>query len=167
MGRSAGDQAFEEAFDDLLNRAVRAARKILGDIAAAEDVAAEAMARAYAQWPKIADLDYRGAWVARVAANLAIDVTRRRPAWLSAPAARSTEDASVERLAVLAAVRRLPRRQREVITLSYLTDTAEADVARVLGISVGTVKQHLHRGLISLRKTLGAESEEFRLAPVD
>lgn len=164
MGRSLGDDGFEEAFDDLLNRAVRAARRILGDLPASEDVAAEAMARAYAQWPKIKDLDYRGAWVARVAANLAIDVTRRRPAWMSATAARSTEDASVERLAVLAAVRRLPRRQREVIALSYLSDVAEADVARVLGISAGTVKQHLHRGLESLRKTLGPDSEEFRLA---
>ena len=50
----------------------------------------------------------------------------------------------------------LPRRQREVLVLRYLADRSEADTARALGTSVGTVKRHAHRGLASLRTSLEA-----------
>ena len=56
---------FEEAFDQLFGRAFRVARRILGDDAAAEDVAAETMARAYAHWAKIAHEPRREGWVVR------------------------------------------------------------------------------------------------------
>ena len=55
----------------------------------------------------------------------------------------------------MAALRRLPRRQREVVTLRYLADVPEAEVARLLGISAGSVKTHASRGLAALR--LGLE----------
>ena len=169
MGKVRGrDTTFEEAFDDLLGRALAAARRILGDTPRAEDVAAEALARTYARWDSVRDLPYREAWVVRVAANLAIDVLRKRQAVVPERFVRSTEDASVDRLAVLAAVRRLPRRQREVIVLAYLSDVAEADVARVLGISNGTVKTHLHRGLIALRKAMSVDIDgEARFVAAD
>ena len=48
----------------------------------------------------------------------------------------------------------LPRRQREVIALRHLVDLSEREVASVLGISAGAVKQHLHRGLASVRGRL-------------
>lgn len=162
------DESFEAAFDHLLARALAAARRILGDTPRAEDVAAEALARTFARWDTVRDLPYREAWVVRVAANLAIDVVRKRqtPVHPGAVVA-STEDASVDRLAVLSAVRRLPRRQREVIVLAYLSDVAEADVARVLGISNGTVKTHLHRGLSALRKSLTVDTEELHFAAAD
>jgi RNA polymerase sigma-70 factor (ECF subfamily) len=163
------DQEFEEAFDELLGRALAAARRVLGRTPAAEDAAAEAMARAYAHWPKIAELPHRGPWVMRVATNVAFDVLRRQPGpAVSGPSASPDgADASVDRLALLAAVRRLPRRQREVVALSYLSDVPEADVAKVLGISCGSVKTHLHRGLAALRRTLGPDSEEAGLAVFD
>ena len=168
MSAAGRDEGFEAAFDDLLSRALSAARRILGPGAAAEDVAAEAMARTYAHWPKVSGLAYREAWVVRVAANLAIDVIRRRRSQLETPAiVPSSENATVERMALLAAVRRLPRRQREVVVLSYLSDIAEADVARLLGISNGSVKTHLHRGLAALRTNLGAEPEERSLVVCD
>lgn len=158
------DEAFEQAFDDLLSRALSAARRIVGHGPAAEDVAAEAMARTFAHWPTVGALPYREAWVVRVAANLAIDCVRRRVVPPGPEGWHAPEDAAVERLTLLGAVGKLPRRQREVIVLSYLSDIAEGDVARLLGISNGSVKTHLHRGLAALRTTLSVASEEPRLA---
>jgi RNA polymerase sigma factor (sigma-70 family) len=66
----------------------------------------------------------------------------------------------VLRLALVAALIRLPRRQRETIVLRYLCDLPEADAALALGVSAGTVKTHLHRALASLRANIGAEFEE-------
>ena len=56
-------------------------------------------------------------------------------------------------------LRSLSRRQREVVALRYLADLPEADVARALGCSVGTVKQHASRGLAALRVALGPTSD--------
>lgn len=151
---------FEGAFDNLFPRAFRLARRILGDPAAAEDVAAEALARTYAHWNKVASLPYRDGWVLRVATNLAIDRLRRHPADRPVPPALLAEDALVLRLALTAALRDLPRRQRQAIALHYLAELTDAEVAQALGISTGTVKTHIHRGLQSLRDRLGTELGE-------
>jgi DNA-directed RNA polymerase specialized sigma24 family protein len=55
----------------------------------------------------------------------------------------------------------LPRRQRESLALRYLCDVPEHEVARTLGISVGSVKRHVHRGVQALRMKLGPELEGF------
>lgn len=67
---------------------------------------------------------------------------------------------ALERHGLVAALHRLPRRQREVLALRYLADLPEADVAAQLRTSVGTVKQHAHRGIARLRQELGLETEE-------
>jgi RNA polymerase sigma factor (sigma-70 family) len=64
-------------------------------------------------------------------------------------------DAAVTRLALAQALRRLPRRQRDVVVLRYLADLSEADVAESLGVSAGSVKQHAHRAVNALRRALG------------
>lgn len=61
------------------------------------------------------------------------------------------------RIVLSDALARLPRRQREVVALRYLADLSEAQVAASLGISTGSVKTHLHRGLISLRGRLAVD----------
>lgn len=155
-------ESFEVAFDGLFDRAYRLAYRILGDGPAAEDVAAEALARAYADWAKISDLDYRDAWVMRVASNLAIDVTRRKPRHQRAPAASSMDEQVVLRVALGAALRALPKRQRESVSLRYLADLREAEVASLLGVSVGSVKTHVSRGLASLRAQFGDSFKEAR-----
>jgi RNA polymerase sigma factor (sigma-70 family) len=68
------------------------------------------------------------------------------------------------RLALGAALRGLPRRQREVVSLRYLADISEADVAQSLGISLNSVKKHTARGMTALRSRLGAEWQEDTLA---
>src|SRR5688572_3065942 len=94
------DESFEEAFDLLFPRARRLAYRMLGDAAAAEDVAAEALARAYANWGKLRDLAHRDGWVLRVATNLAVDSTRKRRALLPAPARHELDDDTAVRLAL-------------------------------------------------------------------
>lgn len=146
---------FAGAFDGLHARAYRVAHRLLGSRAEAEDVASEALARAYLAWPRIAE--YADAWVSRVAANLAVDTIRKR---------RRHQDQTVDeqaapdpyvdrRLDLYRALRSLSRRQREVVVLRFLGDLSEQDVATALQCSVGTVKTHASRGLATLRLSLG------------
>jgi RNA polymerase sigma factor (sigma-70 family) len=71
--------------------------------------------------------------------------------------AASAEDgvlAGAEGAAVVAALRRLPARQRECLVLRYYADLSEAEIASTLGISNGSVKTHVHRGLAALSHLL-------------
>jgi RNA polymerase sigma factor (sigma-70 family) len=152
---------FEEAFDDLFARAFRVARRILGDAATAEDVAAEALARAFAHWRRIGDQPWREGWVVRVATNLALDVARGRNRMTEADVGeegREDDDVAI-RLALVDAMARLPKRQREVVALRHLAGLSEAETAAALKVSAGSVKTHLHRGLAALRSRLGPEAQ--------
>lgn len=60
-----------------------------------------------------------------------------------------------EHQVVLAALRSLPERQREVLALRYYLDLSEAEIAETLGIAAGTVKTHAQRGLTALHASLG------------
>lgn len=130
----------------------RAAFRLVGTRSDAEDVAIEAVARAQARWDEVAG--YPEAWVVRAATNLALDQVRRgRPRLLSARP--EAPDHSVEhRLDLLAALRYLSRRQLEVVLLRYVGDCSEREVAALLGISTGSVKQHASRGLAALRSRM-------------
>ena len=59
---------------------------------------------------------------------------------------------------VLAALRQLPDRQREVLVLRYYADLSEAQIAEAIGISRGAVKSHASRGMAALRTTLEQSS---------
>ena len=144
---------FEEAFDDCYRVAYRAAYRLLGSRDDANDAAQEAMTRAYVRWSRIRE--YPEPWVARVAMNLAIDTIRKRARRSAGqPDHVSVDDRHEERLDLANALARLPRRQRDVVALRFLADRTEDDVAGALGISIGTVKQHAHRGLETLRQSL-------------
>lgn len=158
---------FGDAFADLAVVAHRVAYRLLGDRAEAEEVAQEALVRAYLRWRRVAP--YAEAWVARVAANLALDRHRRRARQrrhdvqvTTAARSHAPDVASglVDRLDLVEGLRRLPRRQREVVALRYLADVSESETARLLGCTTGTVKTHAHRGLAALRLGLGQPSPD-------
>lgn len=159
MSTSSHPTDFEGAFDELFRRAFVVGRRILGDEASAEDVAAEAMARAFAHWRKIGDQPWREGWVVRVTTNLALDVARKRSRMSdSAPLEQGADDDDVAvRLALVEAMARLPKRQREVVALRHLGGLSEKECAEALRVSTGSVKTHLHRGVAALRSRLGAE----------
>lgn len=148
---------FDDCFPVLGALAYRVGYRLLGDRGDAEEVAQETLARAYVRWRRVRH--YAEAWVVRVATNLSLDRIRRRR--FSAPApfdatdqpANAISDIHIaERLDLARELDRLPRRQRQVVALRYLADLPEADVARTLGCSVGSVKRHAHRGLTALRQ---------------
>ncbi len=158
MGAEQGvEERFVAAFGRLYPKARRVAYRVLGDVCAVEDVAAEALARAYAQWERIESLPWLEGWVLRVTANLALDIARRQRPLVDPPRVIETEDAIATRLAMVAALNRLPRRQREAVALHYLAGLTDDEVARALGITEGTVKSHVHRGLVALRRNLGED----------
>ncbi len=162
MDDSLGARTFEASFDDLFDRAYRLAYRLLGHAERAEDVADEALARAFAHWPRIQGLEYRDAWILRVATNLALDALRRqRPQQASLlRQVRRPDETVVLRLALGGALRALPRRQREAVVLRYVADLSADEVAEALRISPGSVKTHVHRGLAALRASLGSSFAE-------
>jgi RNA polymerase sigma factor (sigma-70 family) len=143
-------QAFECAY--------RAAYRLLGRREDAQDVAQEAVARALARWAVVGE--YADAWSTRVAINLVLGERRRGRRRLLDRSPSLVESQADLRLDLRAALRRLPRRQREVVGLRYLADLSQEQVADLLGCSVGAVRQHTARGLAKLRHELVDDMEE-------
>jgi RNA polymerase sigma-70 factor (sigma-E family) len=129
----------------------------VGDRELAEDLVAEAFTRAWVSWRKVHAHPAPRAWVVRTALNTRVSWWRRRSrevalAGYDAAAAASPYPALDSSL--VAALRRLSARQREVITLRLLLDLDTATTAQVLGMSGSTVSAHLHRALAALRRDI-------------
>lgn len=150
-----------ETFDAFYGRQfpalVALARALVGPSAVAEDLAQEAMMVAYRRWGEVSLFDSPEAWVRRVCTNLATSAFRRRQAELRALArlgARRTDVVEIPSSseAFWTQVRRLPKRQAQVVALHYVLDLGVHEVATTLGVAEGTVKAHLSRA----RETLAA-----------
>jgi RNA polymerase sigma-70 factor (sigma-E family) len=143
---------YREAKDDCLRTVVIS----IGDRDLAQDLVAEAFARACASWRKVARHPNPRAWVIRTALNVRTDRWRRqrRELRLAEPPDDIVHDSDPADPAVIAAVRRLPERQRQVVALRLLLDLDTETTAQTLGISAGTVKAHLSRALATLRDDL-------------
>ena len=143
---------------------VRLAAVLLDDVGLAEDVVQEAYIRACAKPRTLRDPQAALGYLRRTVVNLARSSLRRRlvanrhSPTLTARASDvvTADDATriVERDAVVRAVRGLPRRMREAITLRYYLDLTEAQAAKAMGVSVGSVKSYTSRGLDQLARDL-------------
>ena len=140
---------------------VRLAMLMLGDQSSAEDVVQEAFFGLYRRWGKLADPDRAVAYVRSSVLNGCRDVLRRKsrkiPAALLEPNAASAEAhvlLAEEHREVLAALRRLPSRQREAVILRHCLGLPEAETALAMKVSRGTVKSAAHRGLAALARIL-------------
>lgn len=119
----------------------------------AEDLVAEAFTRAWMSWRKVRDHPAPRAWVVRTALNAHVSwwrASRREVSVARAQSSATCQPADVDD-ALLAAVRALPARQREVIVLRVFFDLDTEATAALLGVSPGTVAVHLHRALGKLR----------------
>jgi RNA polymerase sigma-70 factor (sigma-E family) len=134
-----------------------------GDVAVAEEIAQEALYRACRRWPQVAEMAAPGAWVHRVAVNLANSAYRRRRlerrVAAGPPAPVDPDDPDVAgALVVRQAVAVLPRRQRAALVLRHFGGYSVAETAELLGVSEGAVKQLTHRAITALRAALPAEA---------
>ena len=136
---------------------LRAVLAVVGSPQLAEDQVAEAFARAWASWRKVRRHPAPRAWVVRTALNTGVSWWRRRGHEL--PLAGHDQTAHDDPWtgldgSLLMALRRLPRRQREVIALRIFLDLDTDMIAGQLGIEPGTVRMHLSRGVAALRREL-------------
>lgn len=156
-------------FEASYTRLVGQLYAVCGDLSEAEDVVAEAFAKAVQHRSKFERADNPEAWLRTVAVNLSRSRWRRRQRGrrlerLAQGQAQGDErhpEIGVERLAVIAALRRLPRPQREAIALHYLADLPLHEVATATGVPLGTVKARLSRGRTALAALLAAHDEEL------
>ena len=139
---------------------------VLSGSAAADDIAQEAMLAAYRRWDDVSGLDAPAAWVRRVCANRAVSAFRRRAvearAVVRLGSRREPEPPLAdEHEAFWSEVRRLSRRQAQVVALHYMYDLGVAEIATTLGCAEGTVKMHLSRGRGGLALRLQQSAEEL------
>jgi RNA polymerase sigma-70 factor (ECF subfamily) len=120
------------------------------------------------RWSWLRDYNAPEAWVRRVAMNLAADrarkLRRQARAILKMGPPPAAAEVSVERLALVEALRTLPVRQRQVIVLHHLVGLPVEKVAQTLRMPAGTVKSQLSRGRRALAARLG-EAEEVLYRP--
>lgn len=145
---------------------VHMARWYVDDKTAAEDLVQEAFIRLARHVHRLRDQSKATAYLRRTVINLARDHNRRgfvsfrhRPP--PEPDEPSTEELAgvrADRAEVIAALRELPMRQRECLTLHYYYDLGIAATASTLGLSENSVKTHLRRG----RKTMAKVLEDAR-----
>jgi RNA polymerase sigma-70 factor (ECF subfamily) len=137
-----------------------------GDADVAADVTADAFARALAHWPRVAIMASPAGWTYQVALNGLRRRHRRRgherrvlvEVGSRAESARGVHLDATRHPEVWEAVRELPEKQRTAIVLRYVADLAEADIAKAMGVSRGTVASNLADARRALARYLGDEN---------
>jgi RNA polymerase sigma-70 factor (sigma-E family) len=138
----------------------RLAFVMLGDRHAAEDVVQDAFCGLYRAWDRLSDRDHVLGYLRVSVVNGCRSAIRRnkripRPPGLPpAPSAEADALLGEEQRAAVAALQRLPARQREALVLRYYADLPEQEIARAMGVSRGTVKSTTARGLAALGRML-------------
>jgi len=182
----AGDRdAYRRLVERESSSVVRVCYRVLGDLHEAEDASQEAFVTAFRSLASWRGEGPFGAWLGRIALRVALRVAgRRKPvAWIDPTHPESHDDgrgptatilqASLANVAshdpalltlhaeraatVRAAVSRLDEPYREVVALRFFADLSLAEIATETSRPLGTVKTHLHRGLLRLRPALEAE----------
>ncbi|MDC2956874.1 SigE family RNA polymerase sigma factor [Streptomyces gilvifuscus] len=137
---------------------------LTGDWEQGRDLLQTALASTARRWSKLRDREQPEIYVRRALYNAQVDrfrllswgretVTDTLPDQPSGQAA-DWADTVVQRQDIMAALRRLPRRQRAVIVLRYFEDRPDHEIATILGVAQGTVRSQTHKALVSLRTTL-------------
>ncbi len=179
--QSSSRQEFEHFVADCVDGLLRAAYLITWDFAEAEDLVQECLFRVARHWPRVRAMEHPGAYTRKVLVNLALDEGRRRTRQKSELALSGTrvvedheDEAAVRVLGwvetntdLTSALGQLAPRQRVTLVLRYFDDLSEAQVAEVMGCSVGTVKSTTSRALERLRDVVGRSAPQGAVAPGD
>jgi len=146
---------------------VKLAVLMTGDQSTAEDVVQDAFLGLYRRWSALHDADKAIGYLRSSVLNgcRSVHRVRFRRQGITLDPPLSADSAEAEALLgeahreVLAALRRLPRRQREAVVLRYYLDMTEEQAAQAMGVSRGTVKSATSRGLSALARILKEEAE--------
>ncbi|MFI6297158.1 SigE family RNA polymerase sigma factor [Nonomuraea sp. NPDC050790] len=160
----------EPGFDDFVAEETEALLRygyvLTGNPHDAADLVQEALVRLCGAWPKVRRKDSPHSYVRTTMARLHISLwrRRRREHLTEGPPERVHHEVfpSDEEQGLWAALGALPRRQRAVLVLRYYEQLSDAEIAKVLGISPGTVRSQAFRGLDKLRSSLSSAPEPHR-----
>jgi RNA polymerase sigma-70 factor (sigma-E family) len=141
---------------------VRLAALLLHDIPAAEEVVQDAFVAMHGKWRRLREPDRALAYLRQTVVNRSRSALRHQQVVERHPPQPPPDMPSAEHHAleglehdrIMAALRQLPQRQREVLVLRYYADLSEAQIAETLAISRGAVKSHASRGMSALRTSL-------------
>lgn len=157
------DAALTTLFSAYHRQLVGFALLLVDDLATAEDVVQDAFLALHRRWFAIRDTQASYEYLRTAVLNGSRSQLRRRRVRaaakqnLVAPDAVSAETSALDHAeydAVVGHLAALPARQRQVLVLRYYLDQSEAEIARTLSISPGSVKQHASRGLAALTARL-------------
>lgn len=173
MSRSGDRDAEFVAFVQRSGRALsRTAVLLTGDATSGEDLLQTALTKVYVRWSATPDIAELERYVRRVLATTHLSAQRRRssteiltawrPEQITADIASDIAPDLVQRDEVLWALRQLSAKQRTALVFRFFDDLSEAETGRLMGCSVGAVKQHTSRGLAHLR---GLLPDDVRVTP--
>jgi DNA-directed RNA polymerase specialized sigma24 family protein len=158
-------QEFAAFYAGSADECLRAALVSVGDQDTAQELVDEAFARAWASWRTVSGHPAPKAWVVRTALNAGVSRWRRRRREVpvpdpvaagDAPAAGEGSPGQVDPR-IMAALMRLPARQREVVALRLILDLDTARTAEALGIAPGTVMAHPGKRALPCARVTGGE----------
>jgi RNA polymerase sigma factor (sigma-70 family) len=159
-GRVVGDP-LEELFREQFRPMLRIACAVLGDVGGAEDAVQEAFAGVSTKLGRLSPSEQVPYLRQAVMNNCRLTWrragARKRQPVLSRVASDSLEDHAVDtdrRGRIAVALNTLPWRQRQCLTLRYYSELSDSEIAAAIGVSVGSVKTHLRRGLHALQSSL-------------
>lgn len=159
-------QAFVRWFEVLAPKAYGAALALLGNREAAEDVVAEAFARAWARWGRVQRLRSPDGYLFRIVFRLGLDEARRRtrPGFGDAEPADVAGSGHAEqvetRVELERALLRLPLRQRAAVLLLDYLDLDSGAAGRAMGVRAGTARRLASLGRARLRALMAGEGGE-------
>jgi RNA polymerase sigma-70 factor (sigma-E family) len=148
-------------------RLVRLAAGLTGDMGAAEEIVQDAFTTLLGRWRLLRDPAAGHAYLQRVVINAARRRWQRRQfldrvsTLVARPAPADDRDIALQ-LDLLAALARLPYSKRACLLLRYYADLSQAEVAQVMGVSLGTVKSQTAKGLRQLAAVLDETPSEIR-----
>lgn len=168
---SSADEALEQLYLEHWHRLVRLSYLLVRDQGRAEEIVQDALVAVHQRWDRLEDPERAVAYLRTAVVNRSRSTLRhrsvvqrfldRQPAPADAAPADHTVLLADQRQQVLEALRELPRRQREVLTLRYYLELSEAEIAETLDISRGAVKSHASRGATRLRAILERAGTEL------
>ncbi len=142
----------------------RTAYLLSGDWHTAEDLVQIALVKLYVAWPRVEQATAE-AYARKAVVRVFLDARRRRSS-TELPTARVADRAAPdnspdERLILMQALSSLPPGQRAAVVLRHWEDLSVEEVARLLGLSTGTVKSQCSKGLAAMRLMLTATTPEM------